>query len=37
MMSKPHLVILLSGSGSNLQAILDAVDEGRVTAVPTLV
>ncbi|MCP5095726.1 MAG: phosphoribosylglycinamide formyltransferase [Chloroflexi bacterium] len=36
-MSKPHLVILLSGSGSNLQAILDAVDEGRVTAVPTLV
>jgi formyltetrahydrofolate-dependent phosphoribosylglycinamide formyltransferase len=33
----PRLVILISGSGSNLQAILDAVADGRLTAVPTLV
>ena len=33
----PRLVILISGSGSNLQAILDAVADGRITAVPTLV
>lgn len=36
-MELPRLVILISGSGSNLQAILDAVDDGRITAVPTLV
>lgn len=37
MLELPRLVILISGSGSNLQAILDAVDDGRITAVPTLV
>ena len=36
-MALPRLVILISGSGSNLQAILDAVGDGRITAVPTLV
>jgi formyltetrahydrofolate-dependent phosphoribosylglycinamide formyltransferase len=30
------LVILISGSGSNLQAILDAVSAGTLTAVPSL-
>ena len=33
----PRLVILISGSGSNLQAILDAVAAGTIPAVPTLV
>jgi formyltetrahydrofolate-dependent phosphoribosylglycinamide formyltransferase len=33
----PRLVILISGSGSNLQAIMDAVDDGRITAVISLV
>jgi formyltetrahydrofolate-dependent phosphoribosylglycinamide formyltransferase len=33
----PRLVILISGSGSNLQAILDAVEDGVITAVPSLV
>jgi formyltetrahydrofolate-dependent phosphoribosylglycinamide formyltransferase len=33
----PRLVILISGSGSNLQAILDGVADGRITAVPSLV
>ncbi len=33
----PRLAILISGSGSNLQAILDAVEAGTITAVPTLV
>ncbi|MBK8904635.1 MAG: phosphoribosylglycinamide formyltransferase [Anaerolineaceae bacterium] len=32
-----RLVILISGSGSNLQAILDAVECDRILAVPTLV
>jgi formyltetrahydrofolate-dependent phosphoribosylglycinamide formyltransferase len=36
-MSLPRLVILISGSGSNLQAILAAIAEGRITAVPSLV
>ncbi len=36
-MKPPRLVILISGSGSNLQAILDAVADGRILAVPTLV
>ncbi|MEZ4593387.1 MAG: phosphoribosylglycinamide formyltransferase [Chloroflexota bacterium] len=36
-MELPRLVILISGSGSNLQAVLDAVADGRLTAVPTLV
>lgn len=36
-MELPRLVILISGSGSNLQAILDAVVDGRITAVPSLV
>lgn len=36
-MSLSRLVILISGSGSNLQALLDAVADGRLTAVPTLV
>jgi formyltetrahydrofolate-dependent phosphoribosylglycinamide formyltransferase len=33
----PRLVILISGSGSNLQAILDAIEDGTITAVPCLV
>lgn len=33
----PRLVILISGSGTNLQAILDAIDAGTLTAVPALV
>ena len=37
MLELPRLVILISGSGSNLQAILDGVDDGRITAVPSLV
>lgn len=37
MLELPRLVILISGSGSNLQALLDAVADGRLTAVPTLV
>jgi formyltetrahydrofolate-dependent phosphoribosylglycinamide formyltransferase len=36
-MGLPRLVILISGSGSNLQAILDAVVDGCITAVPALV
>ncbi len=36
-MELPRLVILISGSGSNLQAILDAVEEGTIPAVPSLV
>jgi len=36
-MSLPRLVILISGSGSNLQAILDAIADGTVGAVPSLV
>lgn len=36
-MELPQLVILISGSGTNLQAILDAIEAGRVTAVPSLV
>ena len=36
-MQLPRLVILISGSGSNLQAILDAVAAGRIPAVPSLV
>ena len=36
-MQLPRLVILISGSGSNLQAILDAVAAGRITAGPSLV
>lgn len=37
MVELPRLVILISGSGSNLQAILDAVKDGQITAVPSLV
>lgn len=36
-MELPRLVILISGSGSNLQAILDGVEDERITAVPSLV
>ena len=36
-MKLPRLVILISGSGSNLQAILAAIEEGEITAVPSLV
>ncbi|WP_420641305.1 phosphoribosylglycinamide formyltransferase [Candidatus Leptofilum sp.] len=36
-MALPRLVILISGSGSNLQAVLDAVEAGTITAVPSLV
>lgn len=36
-MALPRLVILISGSGSNLQAILDAIELGTITAVPSLV
>ena len=37
MLELPRLVILISGSGSNLQAILDGVEDERITAVPSLV
>lgn len=37
MVELPRLIILISGSGSNLQAVLDAVADGRITAVPSLV
>lgn len=36
-MELPRLVILISGSGSNLQAILDAIEEGQIPAVAGLV
>jgi formyltetrahydrofolate-dependent phosphoribosylglycinamide formyltransferase len=36
-MDLPRLVIFISGSGSNLQAILDGVADGRIPAVPSLV
>lgn len=36
-MELPRLVILISGSGSNLQAILDAIEDGTISAVPCLV
>lgn len=35
--SLPRLVILISGSGTNLQAIVDAVDRGELAAVIPLV
>lgn len=35
--SRPHLVILISGSGTNLQAILEACREGIIEAEPVLV
>ena len=34
---KKKIVVLISGNGSNLQALIDAVTEGRVDAVITLV
>jgi formyltetrahydrofolate-dependent phosphoribosylglycinamide formyltransferase len=36
-MSKPRLVVFISGSGSNLQALLDAVANGRLPAEIVLV
>jgi phosphoribosylglycinamide formyltransferase-1 len=33
-LSKPRLAVLISGQGRNLQAILDAVGDGRIAAVP---
>lgn len=36
-MKKPRLVILISGSGTNLQALIDACAEGRLNAEPVLV
>ncbi|MAT96646.1 MAG: phosphoribosylglycinamide formyltransferase [Anaerolineaceae bacterium] len=36
-MKIPRLVILISGSGSNLQAILEAIEHGQITAVPSLI
>ncbi len=36
-MSLSRLVILISGSGSNLQAILDAIGDDTIQAVPSLV
>ena len=33
----PKIVVMVSGSGTNLQAILDAVESGRITAVISLV
>ncbi len=35
--SLPRLAVLISGYGSNLQAIIDAVDESRLTAVVAVV
>ncbi|MEK9938285.1 MAG: formyltransferase family protein, partial [Ilumatobacter sp.] len=29
-MTRPRLVVLASGNGSNLQALIDAVDEGHI-------
>lgn len=31
-MDKPNIVVLISGSGSNLQAVIDAVADGRISA-----
>lgn len=31
-MSKARLVVLISGNGSNLQAIIDAIEEGKLSA-----
>ena len=36
-MDLPRLVIFISGSGSNLQAVLDAIEDGKITTVPSLV
>lgn len=36
-MSKLKLAVLISGTGRNLQAILDACDDGRIAAEPALV
>ncbi len=36
-MSKPRLATLISGSGRNLEAILQACAEGRIAATPSLV
>ena len=33
----PKIVVMVSGSGSNLQAIMDAVESGEITAVISLV
>jgi len=37
MSEKPNIVVLISGSGSNLQAIIDAVEDGRIQATISLV
>ncbi len=34
---RPRLAILISGSGTNLQALLDAMEEGRLRAEPAVV
>lgn len=31
-MNKPAIVVLISGNGSNLQAIIDAIDHGQINA-----
>ena len=36
-MSLPRVVIMISGSGTNLQALLDAIETGRLTAQAVLV
>ena len=36
-MSKPRLIVLISGSGSNLQALIDAVNQGVISAEIVLV
>lgn len=36
-MSRPKLAVLISGTGRNLQAILDACQDGRIAAEPALV
>ncbi len=36
-MTKPRLIVLISGSGTNLQALLDAVADGRLPAEIVLV
>ena len=36
-MDKPNIVVLISGSGSNLQAIIEAVADGRIQANISLV
>lgn len=37
MSEKPNIIVFISGSGSNLQAVIDAVEDGRIDAKISLV